>query len=244
MKQPTGQRLVVFGCSLTKDNLIDTWADLLAKDLNIELVNYAERGAGYDYIVQKALSADIRRNDIIVIMWPSADRYDLYVNSATPHLQKDVLHASWLDGCSPAFVDYNGNYNQTSGWFINGAVPRGYKHYYYKYFYNQTTHVNKSWSLIVLLQHYLNTLDVRYLMCNSYPVSNPIQYHDDGVDDFNYSLYDKIDFNKFVNDADKIGFIQLVQNKGFTFFNPHYPNTDSHQWYIENYIKPKIFNVY
>jgi len=238
------QRLVVFGCSLTKDNFIDTWADLLANKLDVPLLNCAERGAGYDYIVQKILSTHVDQDDLVVIMWPSADRFDLYVNSATPHLQSDVVNASWLDGKTPALVDYDGKYNQNNGWLINGAAPRGYKHYYYKYFYNQTTHINKAWSSIALVQHYLDSINVRYLMCNSYPLLNLIQYHDDGVSDSNFELYSKINLDKFVRNSHKVGFIDLVKNQKFVFFNPHYPNADGHQWYVENYIKPKLFDAY
>lgn len=241
---PKYQRLVVFGCSLTKDNFIDTWADVLSKNLQIELVNLAERGAGYDYIVQKVLSTKFDLDDLIIIMWPSADRFDLYVNSATPHLQNNVEYASWLDGKNSAFVDYQGQYNQTNGWFINGAVPRGYKHHYYKYFYNQTTHVNKAWTSIVLTQNYLENNNVKYLMCNSYPLSNLIQYHNDGVLDFNYKLHKKINLDKFVRDANTFGFIDLLKQQGFTFFNSHYPNTDGHAWYVKNYIESKLSDAY
>lgn len=243
MERPNG-RLVVFGCSLTKDNFIETWADLLAKKTKKSLFNYAERGAGYDYTVQKILSTKFDLDDLVVIMWPSADRFDLYVNSATPHLQSDVVNASWLDGKVPALVDYSGNYNQTNGWLINGAVPRGYKHYYYKYFYNQTTHVNKAWSSIALIQNYLDNVNVRYLMCNSYPLLNLIQYHNDNVIDFNYELYNKINLTKFVKDSSTTGFIDLIKKQNFKFFNPHHPNTDGHMWYVENYIEPKLFDEY
>lgn len=234
------QRLLVFGCSLTKDNYIDTWADIISKDLKLPLYNFAERGAGYDYIVQKIQTTQINSNDLVIIMWPSADRLDLYVNSATPHLLNDVEHASWLDGKHPSFVDYQGNYIQTNGWYINGAVPRGYKHLYYKYFYNQTFHVNRAWSLIALTQSYLDSIKSNYAMCNSYPISNLVQYHDDNVSDFNFSLYNLINFDRFVADAGQTGFIGLVKNQQFNFFNPHYPNSDGHQWYVKNYIYPKL----
>jgi hypothetical protein len=233
-------RLVVFGCSLTKDNYIDTWADFVSKDLNLPLCNFAERGAGYDYIVQKIQTTTINDTDLVIIMWPSADRFDLYVNAATPHLLNDIEHASWLDGTRPTFVDYQGNYNCNNGWYINGAVPRGYKHLYYKYFYNQASHVNKAWSLIALTQRYLDSINSNYLMCSSYPISNLIQYHNDGIIDFNYPLYDAINFEKFVKDSRTNGFIDLVSNQQFKFFNPHYPDSDGHRWYVENYIYPKI----
>jgi hypothetical protein len=240
---PKYKRLVVFGCSLTKDNFIDTWANLLAKELQVPLKNYAERGAGYNYVVQKIIATQLEKDDLVVIMWPSADRYDLYVNSATPHLQNDVDQTSWLDGKTPSFVDYQGNYNQSSGWYVNGAIPRGYKHFYYKYFYNQTTHVNNAWTSIVLVQNYLSNNKIQYLMCNSYPLQYPIQYHNDEVTDFNYELYQKINFKRFVNDADKRGFIDLIKENGFSFFNPHHPNIDGHSWYVDKYIKPKLSHV-
>jgi hypothetical protein len=241
---PMYQRLLVFGCSLTKDNYIDTWADIISKDLNLPLYNFAERGAGYDYIVQKIQTTEIKSDDLVIIMWPSADRYDLYVNDSTPHLQNDIVYASWLDGKSPSFVDYSGNYNSSSGWYINGAVPRGYKHLYYKYFYNQTSHVNKAWSSIALVQHYLDSIDANYLMCNSYPVDNLIQYHNSKVKDFNFQLYTAINFKKFVKDANSSGFIELVSKQHFKFFNPHYPDSDAHRWYVENYIYPKMNEIF
>ena len=52
------KRLIVYGCSLTKDNYIDTWADLLSINLGLPLINCAERGAGYNYILQKVLSTE------------------------------------------------------------------------------------------------------------------------------------------------------------------------------------------
>jgi hypothetical protein len=175
-------------------------------------------------------------------MWPSADRFDLYVNHAVPHLIDDVDCASWLDGKEPNFIDYSGNYQKNNGWYINGAVPRGFKHYYYKYFYTQTSHVNQAWSTIVSAQNYLDNIGTDYWMCNSYPLTNLIQYHDDNVKDFNQEIYKKIKLNRFVKDSDKLGFICLTKNKKFNFFNQHYPNTDAHEWFVDNYIVPSICN--
>jgi hypothetical protein len=207
------------------------------------LINLAERGAGYKYITQKIISTtDLNHNDLICVMWPSADRLDLYVNSATPHLVDDLPSASWLDGNFPSFIDYNGEYNKKFGWFINGAVPRGYKHVYYKYFYNQTTHMNDAWASIVMTQNFLKNKNIRSIMCNSYPLKNLIQYHNDGVVDFNWKLYDNIDLSLFVKDAEHKGFIQLARENNFNFFNPHYPDTDAHQWFLENYVIPKFLD--
>jgi hypothetical protein len=236
-------RLVVFGCSLTKDNYIATWPDILSSRLNLPLVNYAERGAGYTYILQKLLSININKSDLVIIMWPSADRFDLYVNEAVPHLIDDVEHTSWLNGKESSFINYSGHYQKNNGWYINGAVPRGFKHYYYKYFYTQTFHVNCAWATIVSAQNYLENIGVNYYMCNSYPLTNLIQYHNDGVEGFNQEIYKKINLNKFTKYSDKAGFICLAKNKKFDFFNQHYPNSDAHEWFADNYIIPIICNA-
>jgi hypothetical protein len=116
--------------------------------------------------------------------------------------------------------------------------------YAYKYFYNQTTHVNKAWTNIVLVQNYLTNNNIKYLMSNSYSLTGLIQYHDDSMFDFNYNIYNKINLDKFVDDADNSGFINLVKEQGFVFFNPHHPNTDGHMWYLEKYIIPKLADAY
>lgn len=235
------KKIVVFGCSLTKDNYIDTWADLLSNKLSIPLVNLAERGAGYTYILHKILSVDLSSENLHVIMWPSSDRYDLYVNNEVPHLQSDLEYASWLDGKAPSFIDYNGDYTQDgNGWLINGAYPRGYKHLYYKNFYTESFHVNDAWASIISAQSVLKTQNVNYLMCNSYPLTRLTQYNFDSTTDFNWNLYKKIDQSNFVDDAQNTGFIQLVKKNNLGVFNPHYPNSDSHSWYLENYILPKL----
>ena len=234
------QKLIVYGCSLTKDNYVDTWADYISKLLDLPLENYAERGAGYAYIMQKVLSSPQIDNSLNIIMWPSADRFDLYVNSSTPHLQQDIKYASWPDGKEPAFVDYKGQYNKDHGWYMNGAVPRGYKNNYYKYFYNQTFHVNQAWTTIVAVQSYFDSIGSNYIMCSSYPLTNLIQYHNDGVSDFNYQLYNRIDLTKFVDGADIYGFIGLANKEQFKFFNPHHPDADAHKWYADTYILPRI----
>jgi len=236
------KKLVVYGCSLTKDNYLDTWADLLSKKLGVPLINRAERGAGYNYILQKVLSTEFDADDLCVIMWPSSDRYDLYVNDAVPHLQSDLQFASWLDGKSPSFVDYDGSYNSNKGWLINGAVPRGYKHLYYKYFYNETFHVNNAWATISSVQSILNQQHVKYCMCNSYSLRSLTQYHYDNVNDFNWQLYNKINKNKFVKNASTTGFIELAIANNFKFCNPHYPDTEAHQWFLDEYILPKLMD--
>ena len=71
---PEYQELVVYGCGLTKDNYIDTWADQLSSILNCRLVNHAESGAIYTYIMQKVLSTPIPDKDTLSVIYVTIGR--------------------------------------------------------------------------------------------------------------------------------------------------------------------------
>jgi hypothetical protein len=233
--------LVVYGCSLTKDNYIDTWADYLAAHLKLPLINNAERGAGYEFISSSLVNTllDIK-HPLCVVMWPSCDRVDLWVNDSTPQLQQDLNYASWLDGKQPLFCDLNNNYSKTNGYYLSGAVPRGIKHTYYKNFYSSESHMNHALKTIVLTQHYLGYHGIPYVMCSSHPVNNLVQYHDDASCDYEKTFMDQINFDNFVNDSRQHGFINSIKGKGFGWVNAHYPNTDAHEWYVDNKVIPLL----
>ena len=207
----------------------------------IPLTNFAERGAGYEYISSKVINtADKDPSTLHIIMWPSADRFDLWVNGATPHLQNDIDGASWLDGNRPKFVDEFGEYNDTRGWYISGAIPRGLKHIYYKYFYSQEYHINHAWKTILFIQKYLDSMQLNYVMASTYPLNNLIQYHNDSEINVDKRIFEQINLNKFVDKAIVQGFIQFSINNNEVFFNPHYPNSAAHEHYVDSYLIPKI----
>jgi hypothetical protein len=225
---------------LTRDNQIDTWADYLAQSLDIPLINLAQRGAGYQFINHNMVAHDFLPGDLCVVMWPSADRFDLWVDSSTPHLQADLEHASWLDGRRPQFVDLDHSYNDDRGWYINGAVPRGIKHHYYKFFYSESSHTNQAWITIAQCQRWLDALAVDHVMTNSYPLARPAQYHQDPHSVFDPRLWSAIDHSRFVPGAHDTGFVALVRAQGFDFFNRHYPVSAAHQWFVDHHIMPCI----
>jgi hypothetical protein len=239
------KNLVTFGCSLTKDNYFDTWANYLSAELSLPLLNKAERGAGYDYIsdaiVQSVTTID---SPLCVIMWPTADRFDLWVNDAVPHLQDDIGYASWLDGDNPAFCTIDGTYNKTRGYCFNGAVPRGLKHLYYKYFYTQEFHINKAWKTIVLIQNYLKHNSIPYIMSNTYPLTSMIQYNYDSVMQSEQSFLDQIDTTYFVDDALSGGFMEYCKKHEFDMFNLHHPKTEAHKVYTNAKIMVKFNDLY
>lgn len=233
-------KVYTFGCSFSRDNYQQVWSDIISELLGMKLVNCAERGAGADFTVKRLLcSNSITTDDLVIILWPSADRYDLWADQTTPHLLNDIDTSSWPDGEGPKLVDYNGVYNQNAGFILNGSVPRGNKHHYFKYFYSADQSVNNWLTNIVTAQLYLNSKKIPYVMASAFPLQNPIHYHHD-LFSINPSIYSNIDLNKFVNGSETQGFFQFCKNNNLPFYNSHYPDTKAHQVWVEQILLPKV----
>jgi len=236
-------KLFAFGCSYTKDNYQDTWADLVAQDYNLTLHNFAERGAGSDFLVRRLLTANIDpASSLVMIMWPSADRFDLWADSTTPHLLNDVEYASWVDGKQPKLVDYYGNYSNKYGFNLNGSVPRGYKHYYHKFFYTPTQVIHDWYINIITTQLYLKSKKIKFIMSSGLPLQNPIRYHYDTFITIP-EIYNTIDQESFVDNSEHEGFYNYCKSRNLTFFNLHHPDTQSYRHYVDNVLKSKIEHI-
>jgi hypothetical protein len=235
----TKKNMFVFGCSFTKDNYQQTWADILADTCNLNLINCAERGAGAEFVVNRLLTTNITNQDIVAIMWPSADRFDLWADHTTPHLQKDCKYASWPDGNDPKFVDYHGIYHTDHGFNLNGSVPRGYKHNFYKYFYSAHQAVNNWYVNIITAQMYLSNQKIKYLMCSAFPLLNPIHYHK-GDFVIQTEIYSKLLLETFIDNSEYCGFFNFCLEKKLPFLNQHHPASESHCKYVNDMLKSKI----
>jgi hypothetical protein len=234
------KNLYTFGCSYTKDNYQQTWADLLAQDHGWNLYNYAERGAGADYVVKRLLVSQIDPKDsVVVILWPGADRFDLWADDNTPHLLKDKDTASWPDGLAPNLVDYDGTYRHDRGFILNGSVPRGYKHYFHKYFYSAHW-VTHNWYInIITAQLYLKSKGIKFCMSSAFPLINPIHYHHEPFAVVP-EIYAQIDLSCFDTNSVAGGFIPFCFERNLTFVNRHYPDTKSHRKYIDDVLKYNV----
>ena len=238
------KRLITFGCSFSKDNYQLTWPNLLANHLGLLLDNRAERGSGADFVCNRVLASDDldRKNDLVVIMWPSADRYDLWADATTPHLLNDIDTCSWPDGILPQLVNYSGEYNHTQGFILNGSVPRGYKHQYYKYFFSASQCVHNWYKSIILTQLYLKNKKIKFVMANAFPLKNPIHYHHNNFKIIN-SIYSNIDLDSFVSTAENDGFFNFCQTNNLLFYNEHHPKTEAHAIWMDNILLPKIRKI-
>lgn len=237
-------KIFTFGCSFTKDNYQQTWADLLAERYCLQLLNRAERGCGANYISKRVLTSDDidGRDSVVVIMWPCADRYDLWVDSTTPHLLDDVDTASWPDGKKPMLVDLQGGRKRIDGFILNGSVPRGYKNYHYKFFYSPYQAVHDWYANIIQTQLYLKSIGVPMLMVSAWPLVCPLQYH---IDDFKIekSIFDKIDRTLFAEISQDLGFFNYCRQQNLEFLNDHYPATSAHENFSKNFLYAPFENI-
>jgi hypothetical protein len=227
-------KLITFGCSFTRDNYQETWADLLSQNLKLPLNNCAERGAGSDYVINRILTTEFAPGDVAAVMWPSADRIDLWADDTVPHLQGDLEYAAWLDGVEPQFVDSHGTRSSSRGYNLNGNWPRGYKDYYYKYLYSSYQSTHNLYRNIITAQLYFQHLNIPYVMMTSMDLTSPLILWKNKFD-IDPVLWSRIDHTKFL---DETGFVNWCLTNAMPFLNKWYPTTVSHRYYMEKFILP------
>jgi hypothetical protein len=238
------KKIYTFGCSFTKDNYQKTWADLLSDRLQALLENRAERGAGSDFLLKRLFtSTDICPDDsLVVIMWPSADRFDLWTDASVPHLVNDINTASWPDGVQPKFIDYHGIYRVDAGFNCNGSVPRGFKHKWFKFFYSAHKATHDWYCNIISSQLYLQTRKIKYVMASSFPLVMPLHYHVGAVD-IVPEIFDQIDQEKFVSNSKHQGFYGFCSDRNTEWFDKNHPKTSAHSIWVDDILIPKLVEL-
>lgn len=102
-------RFFSFGCSLTH-HIWPTWADIIARDLNIPFENWGRTGAGNIAIQSKIVECDFvnkfTKNDLIMIVWSTWQREDRYLDSVwkcygtvfnNPMYDKNFIKKYWSE---------------------------------------------------------------------------------------------------------------------------------------------------
>ena len=209
-------------------------------------VNLGARGAGLDFLSKRLLSYCLEKNDYVAIMLPSSDRFDWYIDYDSP-LQKEALQtASWQNGKSPELLDINGNTSLQSGYCLSGGEHRGYKKYWFKYFFSETKASLDYWSTVVFLQRYLESENIQYFFTSAYNKDDLIEQPCNKSSSTNQvisHIKSKIDFTKFVYyNADK-GFLDFAKQNNFEYFDKNYPGTKAHKSFAE-YLYQQINNQY
>ena len=220
-------RLLAFGCSFTKDNYQKTWPDYLSDLLDLPLINLGARGAGLDYVSKRIIATDILDNDLVVIMLPSADRFDWYIDNSSPLQSHALSIASWQDGKQGNLLDLAGKISYESGFVLSGGEHRGHKKYWYKYFYSETKADMDYWHFVYLIQLHLMSKKCTYWITSAYDKFRHIEqdYNKNTVQ--KNSVPDFINFDKFIYWESDKGFLSFAKNKNYQV-KDHHPVTEAH----------------
>jgi hypothetical protein len=236
--------LLTAGCSFTKDNYQKTWADYLALDLNATLTNAAARGAGIDFVTTRVLyQCTQHRYDLVVIMLPSLDRIDLYVDETHPLRDNYRDISSWQNGTAPEFTQINGDLSTTEGFSLSGGEARGYKRYWYKYYYTEASALITYWTKVYLLENFFKNQNINYKFTMAYDknmlIEQPKNIRNSISNQYNF-LHQAIDWENFIFYNHAQGFLSFAKNFNYDVINNH-PVAQAHKDWCDTVILPELY---
>jgi hypothetical protein len=234
--------LLTAGCSFTKDNYQSTWADYLSKLLGYELINIASRGAGIDFISKRIHHYCLTSSpNLVVIMLPSMDRFDWYIDANHPLTNSALSIASWQNGKNSSFVKIDGTLSNSEGYLLTGGEIRGDKKHYYKFYYNESVALINYWSTVYSLENFFKIKKIPYYFTTAYDKDQLVEQNINitGYGDQHQFLLEAIDWSKFIFYKNNQGFLSFTKDNNYKIVR-HYPDTDAHlDWatYIKTHIK-------
>jgi hypothetical protein len=239
------ETVIAAGCSLTKDFIQQTWPDYLAASLSADLDNVGARGAGMKFVSRRTMMALEHHHcdySLVVVMLPSSDRFDCYVDSN--HVMRDdfVNISSWQDGLEPGLINLDGTVSQRNGYCLSGGQHRSLKKSYYKHYHNATAAWIDYWFDVINLQNYLRVRRFRYVFCMAYDlhqtVEQPVNFGNIEYD----AMLNLVDFSRFVFYQHQRGFLSFAKDRGYAF-DRHYPVSAAHQDFVESLLLPKLYHA-
>ena len=234
--------LTTAGCSFTLDNYQKTWANYLAESLNCKLVNLGARGAGIDFVAKRVMyHCAHNATDLIVVMLPSVDRFDWYLDQHHPLKTNGLSIASWQNGKNPSLVSLDGQLNQTEGYSLSGGEIRGHKCHWFKYYYSETSALLNYWTAVYNLENFFKIKNIPYYFTTAYDRDNLVeQSHNQTQNSSNFSwIFDCINWERFIFYQDNRGFLSFTKDQKFNIVNNH-PVTDAHKSWVDNILLTKL----
>jgi hypothetical protein len=236
------KNLTTAGCSFTLDNYQKTWANYLAESLTCDLTNLGARGAGIDFVAKRIMYHCNRNStDLMVVMLPSVDRFDWYLDQYHPLRDNGVSIASWQNGQHPSLVSLDGNLSTNEGYSLSGGEIRGHKQHWFKYYYSETSALLNYWTTVYNLENFFKIKNIPYYFTTAYDKNNLVeQSYNQTKNTKNFSwLFDCIDWNKFIFYQNNKGFLSFVEDRGFKVVHNH-PVTDAHKSWVTDILLPVI----
>jgi hypothetical protein len=240
-------KIITTGCSFTKDCYQKTWADYLKTTIkHSQVKNIAARGSGIDFLTARLMyECSKEKPDLVVILFPSVDRFDWYLDSSHPLVSDAVSIASWQNGENATLINIDGSLSNTRGYSLTGGENRGYKKFWYKYYHNNELSLLNYWSKIVLLQNYFDNNQIKYCFSLAYDRDDLIEqpYNKNGNCDLDLSwLYSQINWKNFALFNQTQGFLSFCRAKNFKIVRNH-PITEAHDSWTSEILMPGISKI-
>lgn len=242
----TKKTLLAAGCSFTKDNFQDTWANYLSRVLDHELDNVGARGAGIQFIMKRVIfQCNLYHPDLAVIMLPSVDRFDWYVDSCHPMKQSAIDIASWQNGKNSSLVNVDGSLSHDQGYSLTGGEIRGDKKYWYKYYYSESSALLDYWTCVLSLQNFFKVNAIPYMFTMAYDRDHLVEQscNINGADSTIQFLYDQLDWDRFCFYNGYKGFLSFTKDRQYKIISNH-PETYSHQQFVTDIMVPTLKRFY
>jgi hypothetical protein len=234
--------LTTAGCSFTLDNYQKTWANYLAEGLGYELTNLGARGAGIDFISKRVMyHCSHNQTDLIVILLPSADRFDWYLDQYHPMRADGIDIASWQNGQGPSLMTLDGKVNYDEGYSLSGGEIRGHKKHWFKYYYSETSALLNYWTTVYNLENFFKVNHIPYYFTTAYNKNSLVEQscnQTKNTGNFKW-IFDCIDWDRFIFYQTDKGFLKFTQDQKFGVINNH-PISDAHRCWVNEILLPKI----
>jgi len=231
---------MVAGCSFTKDQYQDTWADYLAESFGFDLANIGARGAGIQFIQKRIMYfCNEVKPDYAAIMLTSIDRFDLYVDNHHPLKQAAIDLSSWQDGAKPSLIKLDGSPSTDYGYSLSGGHMRDYKTYWYKNYYNESFALLDYWTCVLSLQNFFIVKNIPYVFTSAYDKHHMIDqpYNKTGSEINLNFLFDQIDWSKFAYYDGARGFLSFSKDRKYQEIKAH-PVSAAHLAYTQEILYP------
>lgn len=239
-------KVLVSGCSFTKDLYQETWVNYLTKACNdVEITNVAARGAGIDFITYRLLHQCFHNKpDLVVVLFPSIDRFDWYLDPTNPCRSKAVSIASWQNGKLPTLINPDGTLSVNNGFCLSGGEHRGDKSYWYKYYYSEDAARLNYLSKIIFLQNYFENQKIQYCFSLVYSLDDQVEQSCNKTQKYQDLdwLYQQINWKNFALYNGIHGFKNYCEQKNFPIIK-NYPVSAAHQCWTNEVLLPVLIKL-
>jgi hypothetical protein len=235
--------IIASGCSFTKDLFQKTWPDYLAQSLNVDIVNIGARGAGIDFTVKRIMYyCSQHQPDLVIVMLPSVDRFDWFLDDQHPLLDSANQIASWQNGKNSSLVNLDGTLSQSSGYCLTGGEMRSFKTHWFKYYYSEASAQLDYWVKVYQLQLFLLSRNINFCFSTAYDRDYLVEQsaNKSGANSNLGWIFDLISWEHFVFYKQTSGFLSFVKDYKFQIKKNH-PETLAHEAWTKQILLTKIF---